>query len=167
MLGLKSAVGSAGVFQATGHATFDTITASDLNMWRGLLPQYAVPGANSDCSHAFFSTVFLRLPANLGGNTIQTLSRDLQYSFLGKPIVISQKLPTQKDTETGTIVAYYGDMTKAVAFGDRRRISIKRSDERYFDTDQIGVMGTERFDINIHDVGSTTVAGPLVALKMG
>jgi hypothetical protein len=40
-------------------------------------------------------------------------------------------------------------------------------DERYFDTDQIGLMGTERFDINVHDVGTTSVIGPMTALKMG
>jgi HK97 family phage major capsid protein len=58
-------------------------------------------------------------------------------------------------------------MSKAVAFGDRRSVSIRRSDERYFETDQIGVMGTERVDIVVHDIGTASVAGPLVALKMG
>lgn len=166
--GLKNlfVTNTAGVFTATGHATFDVLTAADLNGVMGLLPQYALPNAKWYCSQSFFSYVFRRLAAAGGGNTIQSLSRDLANQWLGRPVVISQKLPAQ-GTVTGTIVAYYGDMSKAVAFGDRRSVVIKRSDERYFDTDQIGIMGTERFDINVHDVGTASVAGPLVALKMG
>jgi HK97 family phage major capsid protein len=155
-----------GVFTATGHATIDTLTATDLTLWMGLLPAYAVNGAKFYCSQSFFSSVFRRLAVGLGGNTIQTLSGDLAYAFAGKPIVISQKLPNQ-GTVTGTIVAYYGDLSKAAMFGDRRQVSVKRSDERYFDTEQVGILGSERIDINIHDVGSTTAAGSVVALKMG
>jgi hypothetical protein len=42
-------------------------------------------------------------------------------------------------------------------------VTIKRSDHRYFENDQIGLLGTERFDINNHDLGDTSNAGPLVA----
>jgi HK97 family phage major capsid protein len=73
-----------------------------------------------------------------------------------------------------TIAIYYGDLSKAAIFGDRRQVRIKTSGERYFDTDQIGVQGTERIDINIHDVGlgsyasvAPTGVGPIVALTMG
>jgi len=48
--------------------------------------------------------------------------------------------------------------------GERRGITIKRSDHRYFENDQIGILGTERFDVNVHDMGDTVVAGPLVSL---
>jgi HK97 family phage major capsid protein len=58
-------------------------------------------------------------------------------------------------------------LSKAAAMGERRQVSIKRSDDRYFDTDQIGLMGTERVDVNVHDVGDSSTAGPLVAMKMG
>jgi HK97 family phage major capsid protein len=33
--------------------------------------------------------------------------------------------------------------------GERRGVTIKRSDHRYFENDQIGLLGTERFDINV------------------
>jgi hypothetical protein len=48
--------------------------------------------------------------------------------------------------------------------GERRGVTIKRSDHRYFENDQIGLLGTERFDINVHDLGDNTNAGPLVAM---
>jgi HK97 family phage major capsid protein len=168
IVGLKNAfvTNTAGVSTASGHTTFDTLTVTDLAMTMGLLPQYALPGAKWFCSQSFFQTVFQRLGAAGGGNVPATLAAGMPYQYLGKPIVISQKLSNQ-GTVTGTIVAYYGDMSKAVLMGDRRQVTVKRSTERFFDQDQIGVMGTERIDIVAHDVGTTTVTGPLVALKMG
>lgn len=157
--------GLAGLFTATGHATFDVITATDISSTMALLPQYALPGAKFYCSQYAFALMFERLVAAAGGNSIATLGGEVQYRYLGVPIVISQKLPST--TPTGKIGLYYGDLTKAAALGERRQVSIKRSDDRYFDTDQIGLMGTERFDINVHDVGDTATGGPIVAMKMG
>ena len=159
--------GSKGNYTATSHQTADALTSVDLESMVGLLPQYAIKGGNVKwyCSQYFFALLFSRLAAAAGGNTINTLSGEVQYQYLGFPIAISQKLPST--TPTGTVALYFGDMAKACAFGERREITIKRSDDRYFDTDQVGILGTERFDINCHDVGSSTVAGPLVCLTMG
>jgi hypothetical protein len=130
-----------------------------------LLPFYALPNAKIYCSQYAFALCFERLVAAGGGNSIATLNGEIQYRYLGTPIVISQKMAST--TPTGKIGIIYGDLRKAAAMGERRQVSIKRSDERYFDTDQIGIMGTERVDINVHDVGDAPTAGPLVALKMG
>jgi HK97 family phage major capsid protein len=73
-------------------------------------------------------------------------------------------LPTSTGTINGTAMAFFGDLSKSSALGDRRRLRIFRSEHRFMDTDQIGITGTERFDIVNHDVGSTTAAGPIVAL---
>jgi hypothetical protein len=37
---------------------------------------------------------------------------------------------------------------------------------RYFEFDQIGLRATERLDIVVHEVGTASAAGPIVALKM-
>jgi HK97 family phage major capsid protein len=167
--GLKAlfAANTAGVFTATGHTTFDTVTATDIAGLMGLLPAFALPNAKFYCSQSFYRYAFTRLGVAGAGNTIQTLGGAMPYSWLGKEIVISQKLPAQTASNSGVIVAYYGDLAKAAAFGERRTVTIKRSNERYFDSDQVGLMGTERIDIVVHDVGTTSVIGPLVALKMG
>jgi HK97 family phage major capsid protein len=156
---------TAGLFTATGHATFDVLTATDIEQMRALLPFYALPGAKIYCSQYAFALCFERLIAAGGGNSIATLNGEIVYRYLGTPIVISQKMVST--TPTGKIGIIYGDLAKAAALGERRQVSIKRSDERYFDTDQIGIMGTERVDVNVHDVGDTVNTGPLVALKMG
>jgi hypothetical protein len=38
------------------------------------------------------------------------------------------------------------------------------STDRYMDSDQVGALGTQRFDINVHDVGDATNAGPVAGL---
>ena len=58
----------------------------------------------------------------------------------------------------------FGDIAMAATFGDRRGMTVARSTEYKFAEDQIAIKATERFDINIHDIGDTTNAGPVVAL---
>jgi HK97 family phage major capsid protein len=59
---------------------------------------------------------------------------------------------------------YFGDLSLAARMGERRGIRVKTSDDRYFEYDQIGIQATERVDVNVHDVGDATTAGPIVAL---
>jgi HK97 family phage major capsid protein len=161
-------IGSAGVYTATGHTTLDTITLTDLHLLQGLLPQYAWTGAQWYCTQQFYASIILRLMAAGGGNTIATLnagaSADLR--FLGFPVVISQKMPNLASA-SGKYACVFGRLEMAVAYGDRRQVTIRRSDDRYFDTNQIGLLGNQRFDIVTHDLGTSTTVGPIVTLKMG
>jgi HK97 family phage major capsid protein len=149
---------------AVGHNTFATLDITDLTGVIGTLPQYALPGAKFYVSQLGFAQTFERLIGNAGGNSISTLDGAIQYRYLGFPIVISQKLPAISTTLTTKAMLFFGDLSLAAAMGERRVVSIKRSDERYFDQDQIGLLGTERVDINVHDMGDNTTAGPLVSL---
>ena len=58
-------------------------------------------------------------------------------------------------------VALFGDLTLAASFGDRRQTTIQISDAALnaFEQDELAIRGTERFDINVHDLG------PIVALR--
>jgi hypothetical protein len=49
--------------------------------------------------------------------------------------------------------------------GMRRSLTIKSDASRYVDFDQIGVFSNIRYDINIHEIGTASVAGPIVQLK--
>jgi HK97 family phage major capsid protein len=166
IVGMGQAAHSAGLYTATGHSTYATLDNTDITSLMGKLPQYALPGAKFFCSQTAFATVFERLIGAAGGNSINTLDGSVQYRYLGFPIVISQKLPTT-GTVTATVTMLFGDLAKAAAMGERRGVTIRRLNERYADNDQIGIIGTERFDINVHDLGDSTTPGPLVALKMG
>jgi HK97 family phage major capsid protein len=61
----------------------------------------------------------------------------------------------------------FGDLSQAATFGERRAVSIRTASERYIEFDQTLTFATTRNAMVVHDLGSTTKAGPLVALKFG
>jgi HK97 family phage major capsid protein len=65
----------------------------------------------------------------------------------------------------GSVLALFGDLSQAATFGERRGVSIKTASERYIEYDQTLTFATTRVAMVVHDLGSTTVAGPIVALK--
>lgn len=158
--------GLAGSVLATaGDDTFAEIIAEDISSMMGKLPAYARPGAKFYCSATCADIVFGRIAALAGGNTTQTLRDGLGLSYLGYPIVISQALPSATTQLTdGSVMLLFGDLSKSSALGDRRMVKVFPSEHRYMDTDQIGIRGLERIDIVNHDVGTTAVVGPIVAL---
>ncbi len=116
------------------------------------------------CSTVGWSLVFERLLAAAGGNTVDTLTGRVTRSFLGYPVVLSQVLPTSTGSLDNKVMLLFGDLSLAATLGDRRQIRLLKSEHRYFELDQVGIRGTERFDINVHDIGDASTAGPLVAL---
>jgi len=52
----------------------------------------------------------------------------------------------------------------AATLGTRRGMTMAISGDRYFEYDQFAIRCTERFDINIHDVGNTSKAGAVIML---
>ncbi len=150
---------------ASGHDTFAEIDANDLNLAMAALPKYAERNAKWYCSSVAWAMVFQRLIAAAGGTTMSELSGGKpQRSYLGYPVVIDQSWPTATSDISDTAMIGFGDLSLAATMGERRGITVKTSGERYFEFDQIGVQATERVDINVHDLGSATVAGPFVAL---
>lgn len=148
----------------SGQPTFVTLTGATIASLIGALPAFALPRAKFYMSSVGFAVTIERLSSAAGGNTISTLDGSVQYRYLGFPIVITQKLPTVTTTLNGSVMMLFGDLALASAIGERRSATIRRSDERYFEQDQIGILGTERVDIVNHDVGDNTNAGPIVGL---
>jgi HK97 family phage major capsid protein len=151
-----------GKFQASS-ATLSSIILKDLTSTMGLLPQYAISSSKWYMSQQMFYTVVANLLAAAGGNRLDILSQGIEKRMLGFPVAIAQKLPIAAPG-SGKVQLHFGDLTKAAMMGERRGVTIKRSDHRYFENDQIGLLGTERFDVNVHDMGDTATAGPLVSM---
>jgi HK97 family phage major capsid protein len=171
--GLKAALVAATASLITGAsgtaASWAGVTLANFHSMIGLLPQYAeAPETGWLCSKAFFSTVMQRLIYAAGGATTDALAGPTSRTFLGYPVTISQTMPTAAGT--AEVVCAFGSGRQAIDFGDRRGMSIAFStdatvnSESMFETDSIAVRGVERFDINVHDVGNTSVAGPMVGL---
>ncbi len=150
------------VTQGSGN-TWGAIVLGDFNDVVGLLPTFATAGAAWYASQAFFGGVMQKLMYAAGGNTVDNISGGTGLSFLGFPVRISQSLPTA--TATATIQCLFGDLRQAAIFGDRRQTTIALSEHLNFAEDEIAIRGTERFDIVVHDLGTTSVKGPIIALK--
>lgn len=148
----------------TGHDTLGEVDVTDLTALMGKLPQYARVGAKWYCSQVAADVVFGRLSATAGGNTIQTMGGAFTPSFLGYPIEVSQVLQSGTTAQNNEHLLLFGNLSMAATLGDRREIRIATADQRYFAEDQIALKATERVDINVHDIGDSTNAGPIVAL---
>jgi HK97 family phage major capsid protein len=154
----------AGGFEAAaGIDLFSEVTINDLHSLMGTLPAFAHDGAKWYCSQACADVVFQRLAAAGGGNTMITLAGKFGREFLGYPIVISQSMPTSIGSLDAAVMFLFGNLGQAATLGDRRQIVVGLSTDRYFVEDQIGIKATARIDINIHDIGDTSTAGPIVA----
>lgn len=148
----------------TGHDTFAEVDNTDLTTLMSKLPAYARMNAKFYCSSVAKSLVFDRLKAVAGGNTVTTLEGRPTDTYLGSPIVVSEVLPTSTGDLNNLPMLFYGDLSLAATMGERRGITVSRDESLYFLTDQIALKATERVDIVVHDLGSTTVAGPVVGL---
>lgn len=122
----------------------------------GIRPVWFVHSAN-------YWNVMARLQFAAGGNTVMDLGGSPVQQFMGYPVVFTQTLPS---TVSGsTKFAYFGDLSLACTMGMRRSLSLKSDASRYVEYDQVGVFSNMRYDINIHEIGTASVAGPIVQLK--
>lgn len=160
-----------GLYAMAATGGWNSAVLADFNNTKAKLPQYAIMRGNAKwfVSQAFWSSVMERLALAAGGVTsLEIVSGAGTPRFLGFPVVISQVMPVV--TAVSQICAYLGDLNLAAVMGDRRQTTIAFSEHLNFAEDEIAIRGTERFDINVHDVGNYTatasaqVPGPIVAL---
>jgi HK97 family phage major capsid protein len=151
---------------ASGHDTFAEYDAADLIKVIGALPKYAEPNARWFGHKAAWANTMLRLIAAAGGNAIVDIQAGgkPQQGYLGYAFEQDQTLPSALTDLSDTAVILFGDLNAAVTMGERRGITIDVDRSIYFLQRQIAIMGWERIDINVHDIGDATNAGPLVAL---
>lgn len=159
---LKGAVAA-----ASTHTTFLTIDANDLSTLMGTLPLYTFQRGNPSfyCSNMAWAQTFSRLIQGAGGISRDERTGTEVRRYLGYPVEVHPSLPITG--ANNKVMILFGDIGLAASFGDRRGMAVARSTEYKFAEDQIAIKATERFDINIHDVGTegtSGIAGPVVAL---
>ena len=167
VVGLKSAVAAGGkVTAATGNTAFSTLDLEDFESMVGKLPQYAVANAAWYVSRVGWANSMLRLAEAAGGNTVAQVAGGAPLQFLGFPVVIAQVMNSTTTAQTSTDgLAYLGDLRLAATMGTRRGIEIAVDPSRYFEFDQLAIRGTQRFDLNVHEKGTASVAGPVIMLS--
>lgn len=157
--------GVARVQAASGHNTYLTLDSTDLGSLMAGVRGSAYPRAAWFASALGFAQTFGRIAAATGGLLTPGMVDGIPTQFYnGFPVILTQKLPLLATSLTGKAMMAFGDMYAAAVLGQRRGMTIARSDHRYLDTDQIGILGTERFDAVIHDMGDNTNAGSLAVL---
>lgn len=173
IVGLANAIGSAGTSDSEiGTGALASVTVADLQAdihgMMALLPAYAqTPNTKIYCHKSVFHAMFERVAMGAGGVSAAEMQNGVAPRFFGYPVVFSQAMSGTIGSGTdGAVLAYFGDLTQAVAFGDRRSVTIKTSDSALnaFEQDEIVIRGTQRIDINCHSCGDTTAAGAVVML---
>jgi HK97 family phage major capsid protein len=169
MIGLKNALGDGSEYTAaTGNTAFSTLDLADFHGMKAKLADYAYRGEGPKwyISRAGYAASMEALQAAAGGNTVGNIADGGAPRFLGYPVVFSNVLNTTLTGQTSTDgLCYFGNLQQAVAFGDRRGIAMAMSDAPGFTSDLLTIKVTQRFDINVHDVGTSSVAGAVVMLK--
>jgi HK97 family phage major capsid protein len=173
VVGLKTKFdGAAGTATAgranatSGTDTYPEVAYDDVCAVIGLCPTYALPNAKWYCSPAFKAAVLDNLSVSAGGSNMKDVAAGAAGAFMGYPIVVSSAAPTGTNTTdwTNLSMAFFGDMSQAATLGTRREITVAVDPSRFFEYDMLAVRVTERFALNVHDVGDTSTVGPIVSL---
>lgn len=141
--------------------TPDEVTKANLLAMMAAVPQHSRAGAKWFCSPYFFATCMQALDLNQGGSV--GLSQGLGLTFLGSPVVFTDNLPGSEDA-TGKVMCLYGDLANSSIYGTRMGLEIQSSDQVNFLSDQTVIRAIARVGISHHTIGSSTVAGPVIAL---
>ncbi len=151
------------VSTGTGYASsYGAIVRQDFQKVKAKLPTFAdTPNARWYCHKSFFAEVMEPLILAAGGATAAEIEAGGRPRFLGYDVEYVQVMP--KVSAVSQVCALLGDIALASKFGDRRQNTFATSDSALntFETDETALRGTERFDINVHDVGNASGSGPL------
>jgi HK97 family phage major capsid protein len=160
LLASSGATFAASLVTAAGD-TPDEVTKANLLAMMGAVPQHSRAGAQWFCSPFFFASCMQNLDLAQGGSV--GLSQGMGLTFLGSPVVLTDRLPSGADS-TGAIMALYGNMANSSYYGIRQAIEIASSDQVNFLSDQTVIRAVARVAITHANLGSSSVAGPIIGL---
>jgi len=148
-------------------ADLGSITLDNIGAMMGLLPAYAdTPNAKFYMHKAVWHGGFEAALTSAGGTSAREIKDGYRGTptLFGYPVEFTQVMRSARAADK--IGALFGDLSLAASFGDRRATEVQISDSALnaFEQDELAVRGTERFDINVHDVGDSSAAGPVVGL---
>lgn len=168
IVGLKNALLAGCKYTAaTGNTAFSTLDLEDFEGMVAKAASYTFRGMPKWYIHrSGWATSMLRLAAAAGGNTKSDIQGGYSPQFLGYDVVFVEVMNNTLSAQTSTDgLCYFGNLPLGVMLGDRRGIAIAQSTDVYFTSDELAIRGTERFDMNVHDKGTASVAGCVVMLS--
>ena len=165
IVGLANALNAGSIVTATGVTAAANLLIATFEEAVGKLPEF--PGIQPAwyINKALYHSTMGRLQMAAGGNTVSDLGSGPVTQFLGYPVRFIQTLPSTAATTTK--IAYFGDLAMAATMGTRRGVTLRADESVYFAQDALALRVTERFDINVHERGTASAAGPLLMIQMG
>ena len=148
-----------------GNTTFDGLDLLDFTNTVAKLPLFARRNAKWYISPAGYGSSMLRLMMAVGGNNVADVAGGAGLNFLGFPVVLTHPLESDLTGTTGNVACLFGDLSQAATMGMRREVTVKTDASRFIEFDQLLTFATARVAMVAHDLGSTTKAGPIVALQ--
>jgi HK97 family phage major capsid protein len=166
IVGCKAACAHAGATSDAGVTALSSVTLGSLRAVVGKLAQWADgPNAKWYVRRSVWTSVFLRLAEGANGAMLGEImdASTQQLKFYGYDVVLSEAIAAPSDAD-GQTYAYFGDMSLAAYLGDRRGLTVEFSNAALnaFEQDEIAARATERFDLNVANVGSGSVSGALI-----
>lgn len=140
----------ASMILATG-STWSSITRSDITKLKGKIRQGQNQPAKWYCNSVFYYDVMEPLALAAGGvSTTEVVNGIPQPRFDGYPVVFVEVMPSA--TAVSDIPLYFGSASGAADFGDLKSTTVET--DKNIRTQTWDVVASERFDINVHDVGN-------------
>ena len=153
------------VVAPSGEFGFDTFTLDTaINVISRIQP-YARAGAKWYVSPAGYASYMQRIMMHSGGIRPDDIAGGTQPQFLGYPVVLCNALDSTLGNDYGKVKALFGNLQQSSMLGTRRSMTMRVSDQRLVELDQVLMIANTRIAINNHSLGSDTVAGPVIALK--
>ena len=144
---------------------FTELLLADIISTIAVIPQYAHANAKWYMSQYAWGAAIVRLLAALGGNVVSQVTAGADKELMGYPVVLAPAMPSLTTAYNLTVMLAFGDMAMATTLGNRRGMTIEVDGSRYLEYRQLAIIGTERFDVVVHDIGTDTAGGPLAGFR--
>lgn len=165
--GLANALAAGSKYTATGQTSFSALTMASFEAVKGKVKRYAGMTPAWFISSTGYYASMERLLNAAGGNNNINLANGAPLNFLGDPVIFTQVMEDSTSAASGKVACYYGDLRMSAVMGERAGISIDADRSIYFKKNAIAIRSWSRFDINVHETGTATDAGSIVAMIFG
>lgn len=140
----------ASVIVATG-TTWASVTRDDISKLRGKVRQGQQGTYAYFTNPVFYYDVMLSKAYGAGGVTATEIVNGVpQERFDGYPVVFVEAMPSA--TAVSDIPVYFGNMQGAMNLGNLKSTTVET--DKNISTQEWTVVTSERFDINVHDIGN-------------
>ena len=119
-------------------------------------------GTKAVCSNEFFWQVLAKIITDAGGRTMMESQSGLSLNIFGVPVEISHVMP--RSSGNSQVPLIIGDLYQSSTLGDRQQYTVQTSREVYFESKEVGVLGSARYAINNHSLGDAATPGPVAGL---